>query len=79
MVGSLILKRKTPANNSGRNIAVSGENLVASIPPVRIRDGIGVHVPVAVVAVPVRVHRPDISCHKPSTPPPIGYQRQTLG
>jgi hypothetical protein len=43
---------------SGRKKTVAGKDLVASIPPVRILNGVGLNVPVAIVGVPVRVHGP---------------------
>ena len=44
---------------SGRKKTVAGEDLVAIVPPVRILDRVGVHIPVAVVGVPVRVDSPE--------------------
>ena len=44
---------------SERNLRVSGNNLVAGVPPVRVRHRVGVDVPAAVVGVPVRVHGPE--------------------
>ena len=38
---------------------VSRNNLIASVPLVRIRDRVGVHVPLAIASVPVRVDGPD--------------------
>jgi len=42
---------------SGRNIRVSGENLIAAVPLVRILNRISIHVPA--IAVPVAVDRPE--------------------
>ena len=44
----------------GRKKTVAGEDLVASIPRVRIVNRVGVDVPVAVVLVPVGVHGPEL-------------------
>lgn len=68
MAGEGGFKTKLPPG-SGRNTAVSGEDAVAVVPPVRIRNRVGIHVPV--VAVPVDVHRTkrsrtgDHLCHCP--------------
>ena len=49
------LKTKLPPYESERSTGVSGEDPVPVIPPVRIRDGVGIDVPT--VAIPVNVHR----------------------
>jgi hypothetical protein len=50
--------RKTKNSNcslaTGEKIIVSGENLIASIPRIRVRDLVRVDIPA--VVVPVRVH-----------------------
>ena len=54
----------------GEKSTVSGKDLVASVPPVRIRHRVGVQVPAAIVGIPVRVHGPEsFSYLKPSVPP----------
>ena len=47
---------------------VSGEDSVAVVPPVRVRNQVGVHVPAAVVSIPVDVHRAEFSYRRPSEP-----------
>lgn len=47
--------------------------MVPAIPPVRVRDRVGVHVPAVVVAVPVEVHHPELSCSAPSAPLLLEY------
>ncbi len=42
---------------------VAGEDLVVSVPLVRIRNRIGVDVPVAVIGVPVAVDRPELTLY----------------
>lgn len=57
---------------SGRKETVAGQNLVTIVPPVRILDRVGLHVPVVVLGVPIRVHGRDTKyaichlCHHPS-------------
>ena len=57
---------KTPAEIGGRKYIVSGNNLIARVPRVRIVDLVSVDVPAVVGAVPVRVHGTDVSCKKSS-------------
>jgi len=35
------------------------DNLVANIPPVRVRHRVSIHIPATVAGIPVRVHGPD--------------------
>ena len=55
------------------NTAVSGEHPVAVVPSVRVRNRVGVHVPAAVVGIPVDVHRAEFSYRKPSMPLSFDY------
>ena len=62
---------KNSRNKDGRKQIVSGENLVAVVPPVRVLNTVGAHMPVAVPVIPVHVHRaksfyaPCHQCHRP--------------
>lgn len=59
---------------------VSREDLITSVPLIRVRDGIGVDVPLAIVDVPVRVHRPEKLCGEPPSPPSLDTaNRRSLG
>ena len=51
-----IVNQKLSPVNGERNSIVSRNHLVASIPPIRMLNRVGVHVPAAIVGVPVRIH-----------------------
>ena len=71
-------------HKDGGSKIVSGYNLVASIPPVRIRHRVGVDVPAIVLGVPVGVHGPESLCaryhlcHHPSNTLRIVSYAETL-
>ncbi len=53
---------KNSRSKTGEIIRVAGDRLVAGIPPVRVRHGVGVDIPAIVLDVPVRVHGPESLC-----------------
>lgn len=55
---------------------IARENLVAVIPLVRVLNRVGIHIPLAVDRVPVRVHGP--MCDMPSMPLSFEYSRDCI-
>ena len=67
--------QKLPPKERKKRDRSARTNKVAVVPLVRILNRIGVQVPLEVVSVPVRVHRPKRMCIAPSMSPPLEYSR----
>jgi hypothetical protein len=73
VAGTGSLKKKTPPDKRGEMRRVARNNASTRTPPNVVIEAVDVHVPLAVVGVPVHVHNRDALCTHPSTPPPIEY------
>src|SRR3989344_9371503 len=70
------LKIKLSLHKKQENTAVSGKHPILVVPSVRILNRVGVHV--TAVAVPVHVHRAELSYRKPSLPPSLEYSQDCI-
>ncbi len=56
------LLTKNSRRGGRKKVSRRREDPVVSVPPVRVRDGIGIDVPRVVAGVPVAVDCPELSC-----------------